>query len=261
VYNSARVPTRKPNAKTKTKTASRRQAPAATLTTLTGALAALEKRGTQAYRQGLTRYGIVAPQAFGVSMTSIHALAKLAGKNHPLALELWSSKWYEARLLACFVAEPERVTPALMERWTRDFDNWAVCDTACFHLFDRTPHAFDKIAAWAKRDEEFVKRAAFALLASVALHDRAASEAAFVRALPLIERAADDPRNFVKKAVLWALRGVGGRTPALHAKATALAQKLATRDAPPARFIGKSALRELTSPAARRRLERQRIKP
>jgi 3-methyladenine DNA glycosylase AlkD len=249
-----------PKAKTKRKPASRRPTSVATLGTLPEALLALEKKGKKAYRQGLSRYGIVAPQAFGVSMASIHGLAKLAGKNHALALELWTSPWYEARLLACFVAEPGRLTPALMDRWARDFDNWAVCDTACFHLFDRSPHAFAKIAEWAKRDEEFVKRAAFALLASVALHDATTSEATFARTLPLIERAADDPRNFVKKAVLWALRGVGGRSPALHAKACLLARKLAARADASARFIGKAALRELSSPAARKRLERQRTK-
>ena len=246
--------------KTKPTTPKPKSKSAPTLTTLPAALAALEKKGTKAYREGLSRYGIVAPRAFGVSMNDVQALAKLTGPNHALALELWKSEWYEARLLACFVAEPERVTPSLMDRWARDFDNWAVCDTACFHLFDRTPHAFDKILGWAKHDDEFVKRAAFALLASVALHDKAVNEAAFVRALPLIERAAGDDRNFVKKAVLWALRGVGGRSPRLHEKAAALAQKLAAREEPSARFIGKSALRELSSPAARRRLERQRAK-
>lgn len=244
--------------KTAPEAAQARRAPA--LATLGAALAALESKGTKAYREGLSRYGIVAPQAFGVSMKDVHGLAKVAGKNHALALELWKSNWYEARLLACFVAEPARVTPALMDRWARDFDNWAVTDTACFHLFDRTPHAFDRLAAWAKHDEEFVKRAAFALLASVALHDETTNDAAFVRALPLIERAAGDPRNFVKKAVLWALRGVGGRSAPLHERACALAEKLAARAEPSARFIGKSALRELASPAARKRLERQRAK-
>lgn len=250
--------TRRAVTKGTTRKRAAKRAPA--LTTLAEALAALEKQGSKAYREGLSRYGIVAPRAFGVAMTNVHALARQAGKNHALALELWKSGWYEARLLACFVAEPSRVTPALMERWARDFDNWAVCDTACFQLFDRTPHAFTKIAEWAEHDQEFVKRAAFALLASVALHDKAARDAAFVRALPLIERAADDDRNFVKKAVLWALRGVGARSPALYEKAAVLARKLAARAEASARFIGKSALRELSSPAARRRLERQRAK-
>jgi 3-methyladenine DNA glycosylase AlkD len=218
-------------------------------------LKALERQGTKAYKDGLTRYGIVAPKAFGVSMNAIHALAKRTGKNHALAAALWKTGWYEARLLAAFVAEPERVTPAEMDRWADDFDNWAVCDTACFHLFDRTPHAFKKVTAWSKRREEFVKRAAFALLASVALHDRTTPDAEFVRCLPLIERAANDERNFVKKAVLWALRGIGARSPELNAAARALAERLGASDEPAARFIGKGALRELSSPASKRRMK------
>jgi 3-methyladenine DNA glycosylase AlkD len=188
-------------------------------------------------------------------MGAIHALAKQTGRHHALARALWKSGWYEARLLAAFVAEPERVTPAEMDAWAKDFDNWAVCDTACFHLFDRTPHAFQKIRAWAKHREEFVKRAAFALLASVALHDKTAPDSEFSRCLGLVERASDDPRNFVKKAVLWALRGIGGRSPGLNREALALARRLAASPDPTARFIGKGAARELASPATQRRLK------
>jgi 3-methyladenine DNA glycosylase AlkD len=216
-------------------------------------LKALERLGTKAYRDGLSRYGIVAPKAFGVGMKDIHGLAKRTGPNHALAAALWKSGWYEARLLAAFVAEPERVTPAEMDRWAKDFDNWAVCDTACFHLWDRTPHAFAKIREWAKRSEEFEKRASFALLASVALHDKAAPDREFLRCLPLVERAAADPRNFVKKAVLWALRGVGGRGTTLHAEAVAVAGRLAASSDATERWIGKGALRELSSPTAKRR--------
>jgi 3-methyladenine DNA glycosylase AlkD len=216
-------------------------------------LKALERLGTKAYRDGLARYGIVAPKAFGVAMNAIQKLAKQIGRNHALASALWKSGWYEARLLAAFVAEPERVTPAEMDRWVGDFDNWATCDTACFHLWDRTPHAFAKIREWSKRREEFAKRASFALLASVALHDKTAPDREFSRCLPLIERAANDPRNFVKKAVLWALRGVGGRGTALNAEASAVAERLAASDDPTERWIGKGALRELSSPAAKRR--------
>jgi 3-methyladenine DNA glycosylase AlkD len=231
--------------------ASKPGAPA--LSSVDEVLKALERLGTKAYRDGLARYGIVAPKAFGVAMNAIHGLAKQTGRNHALAAALWRSGWYEARLLAAFVAEPERVTPAEMDRWVEDFDDWATCDTACFHLWDRTPHAFAKIREWAKRSEEFEKRASFALLASVALHDKTAPDREFSRCLPLIERAAGDPRNFVKKAVLWALRGVGGRGTALNAEAVALAQRLATSADPTERWLGKGALRELSSPAAKRR--------
>ncbi len=134
-----------------------------------------------------------------------------------------------------------------MERWCKDFDSWAICDTACFHLFDRTPHAAAKIVAWAKRRPEFQRRAAFALLASVALHDKAAPDATLARFFPLIEAAATDDRNFVKKAVSWALRGLGRRRGgALTAPALTLARRLAAAPEPAARWIGKDALRELT---------------
>ena len=205
----------------------------------------LERTGTKRNRDGLARYGIVAKNAFGVSVAALRDRAKRIGKNHALALALWDTGCYDARMLAAFVAEPARVTPAQMDRWVRDFDNWAVCDHACFHLFDRTPHAFSKIQKWATRKEEFVKRAAFALLASVALHDKKAPDAPFIRTLPLIERAAADDRNFVKKGVSWALRGVGQRNPALKAKALLRARKLADSKAPAAQWVGRDVLRGL----------------
>ena len=158
-------------------------------------------------------------------------------------------------MLAVFVAEPARVTPALMDRWARDFDNWAICDHACFHLFDRTPHAWRKIAQWSKSREEFVKRAAFALLASVALHDKQAPDAPFLKALPLVERGATDERNFVKKGVSWALRGVGRRNAAVHGPSVAVARRLAASESPAARWVGRDALRELTSAAVVKRLK------
>ena len=178
-------------------------------------------------------------------MGAIRKLAKDLGRDHDLALALWDSGWYEARMLACFVDEPERVTPAQMDRWARDFDNWAICDTACFHLFDRTPHAFPKIKQWSRRKDEFVKRAAFALLASVALHQKKLSDEPFLESLPLIETASTDERNFVKKGVLWALRGVGGRNARLHAEAITVAERLAASPDSTPRWIGKTALREM----------------
>ena len=221
------------------------------------ALAWLKRRGTKKNRDGMARYAIVAPKAFGVSMSTIQQLGKRLGRDHELAGALWDTGWYEARMLAAFVDEPDKVTAAQMDRWARDFDNWAVCDHQCFHLFDRTPHAWRKIEQWSRRREEFVKRAAFALLASVALHDKTTSDAPFMRSLILIEAAASDERNFVKKGVSWALRGVGRRSRALNAASVDTARRLAhSADSTAARWIGRDALRELTSAAVRGRLAR-----
>ena len=218
-------------------------------------LAWLERRGTKKNRDGMARYAIVSPKAFGVSVGDLRKKGKELGRNHELATALWATGWYEARMLAPFVGEPERVTPAQMDRWCRDFDNWAVCDALCFHLLDRTPHAYDKVAEWATRREEFVKRAAFALAASLAGHDKTAPDRNFEQILPLIEKAADDDRNFVKKGVSWALRGIGMRSPNLHARSIALARRLADSEPPSARWIGKDALRDLTRPLVIRRVE------
>jgi len=215
-------------------------------------LASLERAGSRKVREEMgPRYGIVAAKAYGVPMAKIKLIAKAIGRNHAMAAALWETGWYEARMLASLVAEPSRVTPAEMERWARDFDNWAVCDTMCFHLFDRTPHALDRIANWAVRREEFVKRAAFALLASVALRDKKAADEPFLKCLPLIETAAGDERNFVKKGVSWALRGIGKRNARLRAAATEIARRLAESDQLAARWIGKDALREFGKRTAR----------
>lgn len=220
------------------------------------ALAWLERHGSQAVRDNMApRYGIHAKRAYGVTVANIRVLAKRLGRNHELATTLWETGWYEARMLAAFVGEPARVTPVQMDRWCRDFDNWAICDTLCFHLFDRTPHAFEKVAKWAASQDEFVRRAAFALLASVALHDKKLADAPFARCLPLIERAAADERNFVKKSVSWALKSIGRRSAALHASSLKLAQKLAASPDATPRWVGKDALRDLAKPELVRRLK------
>jgi 3-methyladenine DNA glycosylase AlkD len=217
------------------------------------ALAWLERRATRRNREGMARYGIVATngKVFGVSVAAVRQLGKRLGRDHALALALWETGWYEARLLAAFVDDPTLVTPAQMDRWARDFDNWAVCDTVCFHLFDKTPHAWRKVDRWSRRREEFVKRAAFALLASLALHDKAGPDARFLQALASIEPAAGDGRNFVKKGVLWALRGIGSRNPGLRDAALVVARRLAAHPDPSPRWIGKQAIREFDRRAAR----------
>ena len=217
-------------------------------------LAWLKSHGTKHTRDGLARYAIPSDNALGVAVGDIRALGKQLGRNHELALALWETGWLEARMLTAFVADPTRITPAEMDRWCRDFDSWGICDALCFHLFDRTPHAWTKIDKWADRKEEFVKRAAFALLASLALHDKRAPDAPFLARLPLIERAAGDGRNFVKKGVSWALRGIGRRNAALNAAAIEVARRLAASPDAAARWVGKDALRDLTSPAMIKRL-------
>ena len=207
---------------------------------------------TQRDRDNLARFGITAKKAFGVSMSNIQVLAKCFGRSHELAAALWDTGWYEARMLTAFVDEPARVTPAQMDRWCRDFDNWGICDTLCFKLFDQTPHVWAKVAQWSDKRDEFVKRAAFALLASLAAHDKKTGDGPFLDSLPLIERAATDERNFVKKGVSWALRGVGRRNAALNAAAVTVARRLSASPEPAARWIGRGALKELTSPLVMR---------
>jgi 3-methyladenine DNA glycosylase AlkD len=218
------------------------------------ALSSLERMATRRDRENLARFGITATKALGVSMANIQVLAKRLGRDHDLAAALWDTGWYEARMLASLVDEPARVTPGQMDRWCRAFDNWGICDTVCFHLFDRTPHAWAKVEQWSDKRDEFVKRAAFALLACLALHDKRSADAPFDKSLRFIERAASDERNFVKKGVNWALRSVGRRNAALNAAAVSVARRLAASSEAAPRWVGKDAVRELTSPAVIRRL-------
>jgi 3-methyladenine DNA glycosylase AlkD len=209
-------------------------------------LAALKRLASKQVRHDMSaRYGIVVKKAWGVRVSDMQKVAKAIGLNHELAQALWDTGWYEARTVACLIDEPERVTPAQMDRWCRDFDNWAICDTVCFKLFDQTPHALKKVTQWAKRRDEFQKRAAFSLLACVALHNRETADAAFTKCLPLIEKAATDDRNFVKKGISWALRAIGMRSAALNKACRALAKRLVESGDPTAKWIGKDALKDL----------------
>jgi 3-methyladenine DNA glycosylase AlkD len=212
---------------------------------LNAVLARLKRAGSSGYKTDMAkRYGIVTKaEVHGVTVVTLRAMAKEIGYNHDLAEHLWASGIHDARMLATMVDDPAAVTPAQMERWVKDMDNWGIVDTACFHYWDRTPHAFAKIEKWSKAKDEFVKRAAFALLASCALHRQGADDQ-FRRGLALIEREASDPRNFVKKAANWALRAIGAKaSPKLRAAARALAKRLADSDDPTARWNGKDALR------------------
>lgn len=217
----------------------------------------LTSHATKATLNGMARYAIPSDHAFGVAMRDIQSLAKQLGRNHKLAGELWATGWYEARMLCAYVDDPASVTPKQMDQWCRDFDNWAICDTVCFALFDRTPHAWSKVEQWARREEEFVKRAAFALLWGLCAHDDDATDDQYANALPLVERAASDDRNFVKKSVNMALRSIGKCSRDLNAAAVAVAKRLAASSDSSPRWVGKHALRELTSPAVKERLARK----
>jgi len=219
------------------------------------ALQWLKSHSTKATRDGMARYAIPSDKAFGVSMKDMKALGKKLGRNHELAAALWDTDVYEARMVCSFVDDPAQVTPAQMDRWCRDFDNWGICDTICFNLFDRTPHAWAKVAQWSGKRREFEKRTAFALLWSLSVHDKDAGNEQFVHGLALIERAAADERHFVKKAVNMALRAIGKRNLALNAAAVAVARRLAESQEAAPRWVGKDALNELTSPGVTKRLK------
>ena len=214
--------------------------------TLDEALAALEARGEARIRDGLARYGIsTADRVIGVPMAGIQQVGKSCGRDHALAGALWETGVYEARMLTAFVGDPSLMTREEMDGWTRDFDNWGVCDTLCFKLFDKSPHAFAMVDRWADDPAEFVKRTAFALLASLALHDKNAADELFLSRLPLTEAAATDERNFVKKGVSWALRSIGRRkSPTLRTAARELADRLAGASSKSSRWVGKDARKE-----------------
>jgi 3-methyladenine DNA glycosylase AlkD len=206
---------------------------------------------------GMARFGINPRNTLGVSIPMLRRIARQAGKDHRLAQELWQSGIHEARILAAMVDDPARVTEAEMERWVKDFDSWDVCDQVCSNLFDKTAYAHRKAVAWSRRDDEFVKRAGFVLMAALAVHDKSAPDAAFRKFLPLITRSATDERNFVKKAVNWALRQIGKRNAALNRAAIATAREIQQIDSRAARWIAADALRELTDAAVRKAVSRK----
>jgi 3-methyladenine DNA glycosylase AlkD len=214
-------------------------------------LAWLERKGTRRHADGYARYGIAVTRAYGVPMAALLGYAKKAGKDHALALALWKSGFYEARLLASMVDEPDKVTRRQMDEWAAAFDNWGVCDTVCWHSFEKTAFAYEKAAEWAASPREFVKRASFALMACLAGHDKTASDERFLAFLPLVENGARDERNFVKKGVLWALRRIGGRSSRLDAASGAVARRLAASDDPSCRWVGREASREMKKAKAR----------
>jgi len=203
----------------------------------------------------MVRFGINPENTFGVSIPNLRKVAKEIGTNHPLAQKLWSSGIHEARILACMVDDPTAVTEKQLESWVKDFDSWDVCDQCCSNLFDKTDFAYQKVVEWSKREEEFVKRAGFVLMACLAVHDKNAGNRKFENFLPIIKRESVDNRNFVKKAVNWALRQIGKRNLRLNKTAIKTAKDIQKMDSKSARWIATDALRELTSQAVQRRLK------
>jgi len=214
----------------------------------------LRSQSNSEAKAGMSRFGINVESAYGVSIPQLRKMASRIGKNHLLAEQLWSSSIHEARILAGMIEEPEKVTGSQMERWVKDFNSWDLCDQCCSNLFDRTRFAHEKAMEWSGREEEFVKRAGFALMACLAVHDKNATDGEFVKFMPVIKRESEDPRNFVKKAVNWALRQIGKRNLALNSVAIQTAREIQTMDFRSARWIASDALRELTSEKIQKKL-------
>ncbi|MCX7009480.1 MAG: DNA alkylation repair protein [Kiritimatiellaeota bacterium] len=214
------------------------------MTTCSEVIAKLRTMANPANVIGMARYGINSSDALGVSMPALRLMARQYRRQHALALELWQSGIHEGRIMASLVDETKQVTAGQMEAWVRDFAS-DVCDQVCSNLFDKTPFTQEKILAWTTRREEYVKRAGFVLMAALAVHDKKAPDELFVSFLPLLEREAHDVRNFVRKAVNWALRQIGKRNVRLKVAAIACARRILKQDTKPARWIARDALREL----------------
>lgn len=217
----------------------------------------LRDLGSTQFRNGMERFAVFSGASLGVSMPLVRALAKTVDRDHNLAKELWDSGIYEARVLATLIDDPAMVSEDQMEAWAKDFDSWGIVDNTCGNLFDKTPFAYQKAREWSKRNEEFVKRAGFVLIAYLAVHDKKASDKQLFSFFPLINEASSDERNFVKKSVNWALREIGKRNVACNNQAIVFAKELEQSASPSARWIAKDALRELQSKAVRSRLTKK----
>jgi len=204
----------------------------------------------------MARFGISPKNTYGVSIPSLRKMVKEIGMDHELALKLWDSKIHEARILASLIDDPEMVTEEQMEKWAKDLDSWDVCDLCCGNLFDKTEYAYKKAVEWSSREEEFVKRAGFVLMATLAVHDKKARDENFLKFFPLMIREATDNRNYVKKGVNWALRQIGKRNLGLNKKAIKTAQKIKIIDSKAAKWIASDAIRELKSESVQKRLRK-----
>jgi len=229
--------------------------------TIDSVMAWIRKTGSAKVRNGMARYGLPTANAVGIPVGVMRAEAKRIGPNHSLALDLWQTGNYEAQLMAAMLGEPDRLTAAQMDAWCRDFDNWGTVDTACFTLFDRSPLGWKMAPKWSKEKGEFQKRAGFVMMACLAAHDKNAKDAAFLKFFPIIEKGAEDDRNFVKKGVSWALRHLGHRSAGLHAAAVKTATRLSKSDDATKRWVGKDALRDLLRPGVVKKVQAKLSKP
>ncbi len=209
--------------------------------------------------EGMAHFGINTSNAFGISIPNLKELAKRIGKNHSLAIELWKTGFHESRILACLIDEAGKVSEKQMNEWVMEFDSWDLCDQCCMNLFDKTKLAYKKIRQWTKAKEEFVKRAGFAIIASLAVHDKVAKDEIFMKFLSLIKNGSVDERNYVKKAVNWALRQIGKRNQKLNRSAIVTSKEIINFNSKSAQWIAKDALRELTSDSVQRRTSKNQI--
>ena len=215
----------------------------------------LEKLSDPRAVAGMARYGINPAKAFGVSIPNLRAIAKEIGTDHGLALELWRSGIHEARILASMIADPDRTTERLIDSWVKDFDSWDVCDQCCMNLFENTRFAYSKAIEWSTSEKEYVKRAGFVMMARLAVSDKKAGDEKFIGFLPIIKRDAGDSRNYVQKAVNWALRQIGKRNADLNRKAIETAEEIQKMSLRSAKWIASDALRELRSEEVQARLK------
>lgn len=226
------------------------------MTTVEEIITELKRHYNPRNLEGMARYGINVEKAFGLNVPMIREIAKRIGKNHILALKLWESGYHEAQHIASMIDDPKLVTESQMNKWVRDFNSWDICDGTCSNLFRKTQYAFEKIFEWSEKKEEFIRRAGFSLLAYIAVHDKKRDDKDFLKFFPLIKKHSVDERNFVKKAVNWALRQIGKRSRYLNKEALKLAKEIHTLDSKSAKWIANDAIRELTNPKIMIRLKR-----
>jgi 3-methyladenine DNA glycosylase AlkD len=220
-----------------------------------GLINKLKSMENQEKTKNMARFGINPKNNLGISLYQLRPIAKKVGKDHKLALKLWDSGLHDARLLAVLVEDSSQVTKEQMNSWAKDFDSWDICDQACTNLFDMTPFAWQKVYEWAEREEEFVKRGAFSIIAGLAVHDKKARDEKFEKLFPLIKKHTIDDRNYVKKAVNWALRNIGKRNISLNKKAIKIAREIKKIDSRSAKWIASDAIRELESEKVKKRIK------